>query len=51
MTRRRNAWAVQVFAQDTLEEQKCKRIYNANMFGVFRDNYNKFRNYAILIGA
>jgi len=34
---------------DTKEEKKCKKIFNNNTFGLFRNNYEKFREYSILI--
>jgi hypothetical protein len=35
---------------DTKEEKKCKKIYNNNYFGNFRNNYEKFRDYSIING-
>jgi len=32
-------------------EKKCKRIFKNNYFGQFRNNYEKFKNYSLLIGA
>jgi len=40
-----------VYKTDTSEEKKCKRIYNNNFFGQFRDNYKKFKQYSKKIGS
>lgn len=36
---------------DIKQEKKCKRIYNNNYFGQFRDNYEKFKQYSQQIGS
>jgi hypothetical protein len=36
---------------DSIQEKKCKKIFNNNYFGVFANNYEKFKNYSILIGS
>lgn len=42
---------VEIFIEDTLKERKCKDIYNKNNFNVFQNNYQKFREYSIKMGA
>ena len=36
---------------DTKEEKKCKRIFNNNYFGQFKNNYEKFKQYSQIIGS
>ena len=36
---------------DTKEEKKCKRIFNNNYFGQFKNNYEKFKQYSKIIGS
>lgn len=36
---------------DTKEEKKCKRIFNNNYFGQFKNNYKKFKQYSQIIGS
>ena len=33
------------------KEKKCKRIFKNNYFGQFKNNYEKFKNYSLLIGS
>ena len=42
---------VKINKLDTKEEKNCKRIFNANYFGVFNKNYDKFKKYSKLIGS
>lgn len=36
---------------DTQEEKNCKKIYNNNYFGLFKNNYEKFKEYSIINGS
>jgi len=36
---------------DTKEEKKCKKIFNNNYYGQFKNNYEKFKKYSQIIGS
>ena len=36
---------IHINKDDIKQEKKCKRIFNNNYFGQFRDNYEKFKQY------
>ena len=42
---------IHINKDDIKQEKKCKRIFNNNYFGQFRDNYEKFKQYSILVGS
>ncbi len=44
-------YTVKILSTDSLKEKKCKKIFNVNYFGVFRNNYDKFKKYSKLIGS
>lgn len=42
---------IQINKEDSIKEKKCKQVFNNNYFGQFRNNYDKFRQYSMLVGS